>query len=381
MTTVSPERPGATVTVNDISTPALVLDLAALDRNIAVMARFFAEGSCRLRPHVKAHKTPAIARRQLAAGSTVGLTCATLAEAEAVRSFCDDILIANELIGATKGARAAALAGRGRLTVAVDSVVGLEGLAAAARAAGVSIGVLVDLDVGQGRCGLPPGAPAVDLAKRVCETAGVELRGVMGYEGHVQPIRDRAERRRAAGRSMEALVGTAEAIRAAGLPCPVVSTGGTGTFDLSGRYPGVTEIQAGSYALMDTDYGDVGVPFEQAFFVLGTVVSRPLPNRIVADCGHKSATKDHGTPAVVGIDGARITAFNDEHATIEVPPATAIAVGDRLRIRPSHTDPTVNLHDVFYVLDGERVVDVWEIAARGYPEHRDHAVQGLRSKV
>jgi len=207
------------VTITDIPTPALIVDLAALDRNIGAMARFFAEGSCRLRPHVKAHKTPAIARRQLAAGSTVGLTCATLAEAEAVRSFCDDILIANELVGGPKWGRAAALAGRGRLTVAVDSVVGLEGLAAAARAAGVTIGVLVDLDVGQGRCGLPPGAPAVDLARRVGETAGVELRGVMGYEGHVQPIRDRAERTRAAERSMEALVGTAAAIRAAGLPC------------------------------------------------------------------------------------------------------------------------------------------------------------------
>jgi D-serine deaminase-like pyridoxal phosphate-dependent protein len=377
MTTVNPERGGAPLSVNDIPTPALVVELAALDRNIVAMARFFAEGSCRLRPHVKAHKTPAIARRQLAAGSTVGLTCATLAEAEAVRSFCDDILIANEIAGAAKWARAAALARGGRLTVAVDSVPGLDGVAGAARAAGVTVGVLVDLDVGQGRCGVAPGGEALELARRVARTPGVELRGVMGYEGHVQPIRDRRERMAAAGRSMEALVGTAEAVRAAGLACPVVSTGGTGTFDLSGRWPGVTEIQAGSYALMDSDYGDVGVPFEQAFFVLGTVVSRPLPERVVADCGHKSATKDHGNPTVVGIEGARMTAFNDEHATIEVPAATAIAVGDRLRMRPSHTDPTVNLHDAFYVLDGDRVVDVWEIAARGYAEQR----AALQSKV
>jgi D-serine deaminase-like pyridoxal phosphate-dependent protein len=363
--TPTPER-----TIRDIPTPALIVDLPALDRNLTTMAAFFASGPCRLRPHVKAHKTPAIARRQLAAGSAVGLTCATLAEAEAVRDFCDDILIANELVGETKWKRAAALARGGRLTVAVDSVVGLDGLAAAARAGGVTIGVLVDLDVGQGRCGLQPGAPAVGLAQRAAATPGTELRGVMGYEGHVQPIRDRQERVRAAEQSMEALVATAAAIRAAGLACPIVSTGGTGTFDISGRHPGVTEIQAGSYALMDTDYGAVGVPFEQAFFVLGTVVSRPLPNRIVADCGHKAATKDDGTPIVDGIEGARITAFNDEHATIEVPESAAIAIGDRLRIRPSHTDPTVNLHDVFYVLDGDRVVDVWEIAARGYREHR-----------
>jgi D-serine deaminase-like pyridoxal phosphate-dependent protein len=363
-------RPAAPRTIDAIPTPALVVDVAALDRNIAAMAGFFADGPCRLRPHVKAHKTPAIARRQLAAGSTVGLTCATLSEAEAVRGFCEDILIANEVVGGTKWARAAALAGGGRLTVAVDSVTGLEGLASAALAAGVTIGVLVDLDVGQGRCGVAPGSAALELARRVAATRGVELRGVMGYEGHVQPIRDRQERTAAADQSMRALTGMADALRAEGLPCPIVSTGGTGTFDISGRHPGVTEIQAGSYALMDTDYGEVGVPFEQAFFVLGTVVSRPLPERIVADCGHKSATKDHGYPSIVGIEGARVTAFNDEHATIEVPPAAAVRIGDRVRLKPSHTDPTVNLHDVFYVIEGDRVVDVWEIAARGYAEQR-----------
>ena len=169
---------------------------------------------------------------------------------------------------------------------------------------------------------------------------------------------------------MQALVDTAELLRGAGLACPIVSAGGTGTYDVSGRVPGVTEIQAGSYALMDTDYGDVGVPFVPAFFVLGTVVSRPAPDRIVLDCGHKSATKDHGPPVVDGIAGARVTAFNDEHAVVAVPTECAAAIGDRVRLRPSHTDPTVNLHDVFYAIEGDRVVDVWPIAARGYPEHR-----------
>jgi len=169
---------------------------------------------------------------------------------------------------------------------------------------------------------------------------------------------------------MQALVETAELLRGAGLACPIVSAGGTGTYDVSGRVPGVTEIQAGSYALMDTDYGDVGVPFVPAFFVLGTVVSRPALDRIVLDCGHKSATKDHGPPLVDGIAGARVTAFNDEHAVVAVPRECTAAIGDRVRLRPSHTDPTVNLHDVFYAIEGDRVVDVWPIAARGYPEHR-----------
>lgn len=357
-------------TLADITTPALIVDVPALDRNIAAMARFFAEGECRLRPHVKAHKTPEIARRQLAAGSCVGLTCATVSEAEAVAGLTDDILIANEVIGAAKWARVAALARRVRVTTAVDSTVGIAGLGRAAHEAGVTIGVLVDVDVGQGRCGVAPGDAALTLARAVAATPGLELRGVMGYEGHVQPIRERAAREAAARASMTALVATADLLRSAGLPCAVVSTGGTGTFDISGRTRGVTEIQAGSYALMDADYGAVGVPFEQAFFVLTTVVSRPSPDRIVLDGGHKAATKDHGPPEVVGIPGARVTAFNDEHAVVAVPGDAVVAIGDRVRVRPSHTDPTMNLHDVIYAVDGDRVVDVWPIVARGYAEHR-----------
>ena len=361
---------GRPVLVDDIVTPALIVDVPTLDRNIAAMARFFAEGPCRLRPHVKAHKTPEIARRQLAAGACVGLTCATVSEAEAVTGLTQDILIANEVIGASKWTRVAALARRVHLTTAVDSAIGIEGLGHAARDAGVTIGVVVDVDVGQGRCGVAPGEAALALARVAGATPGLELRGVMGYEGHLQPIRERAARAAAARASMAALVETADRLRAAGLSCAVVSAGGTGTFDISGRTRGVTEIQAGSYALMDADYGDVGVPFEQAFFVLATVVSRPAADRIVLDGGHKAATKDHGPPGVVGISGARVTAFNDEHAVVAVPADAAVSIGDRVRLRPSHTDPTVNLHDVFYAVDGSRVVDVWPIVARGYAEHR-----------
>jgi D-serine deaminase-like pyridoxal phosphate-dependent protein len=353
-------------TLAEVPTPALIVDAGALDRNIARMARFFADGTCRLRPHVKAHKTPAIARRQLAAGSCTGLTCATVLEAEAVAGFCDDLLIANEIVTPDKCRRAAALAASRRVTVAVDSEEGLEALASAARAAGTTLGVLVDLNVGQMRCGVLPGAAALALAARAVAMPGLELRGVMGYEGHVQPVRDRAERTAQAQRAMAALVDTAAQLRAAGLPCPIVSAGGTGTYDISGRVAGVTEIQAGSYVLMDADYGDVGVAFEQAFFVLGTIVSRPAADRCVADAGHKSTTKDHGVPRVHGLDGATVTSLNDEHATIAIPRDCAIRIGDRVRLVPSHTDPTVNLHDVLYVFEAERVVDVWPVTARGY---------------
>jgi D-serine deaminase-like pyridoxal phosphate-dependent protein len=353
----------------EVPTPALIVDVAALDRNIARMAAFFADGPCRLRPHFKAHKTPEIARRQLAAGSCVGITCATVSEAEVAAELCDDLLIANEIVSADKCTRVAALARTVAITVAIDSVDGLAALASAAKAAGVTIGVLVDVDVGQGRCGVAPGDEGAVLARRAAATDGLTLRGVMGYEGHLQPLRDRTERVSRTREAMRALVATARQIRAAGTPCEVVSSGGTGTYDISGRVDGVTEIQAGSYALMDTDYISVGVPFEPAFTVLGTIVSRPTPQRCVADCGHKAMTKDHGHPSVKGVDGATVTALNDEHATIALPASCPLAIGDRVQLIPSHTDPTVNLHDVFYAVEGDRVVDVWPIAARGYAEH------------
>lgn len=372
--TRSPEPAAGRVTRprtrDEIPTPALLLDLAALERNITRMAAFFASGTCRLRPHVKAHKTLEIARRQLSAGSCSGLTCATVSEAEMVAPICDDLLIANEIVSASKCERVAALARRTRITVAVDSLAGLDALSQAAQAGGVRVGVLVDVNVGQNRCGVEPGEAALTLARRAVQLDALDLRGVMGYEGHLQPVRDRAERESRTRHAMQGLVHTAEEFRATGFPCDVVSAGGTGTYDISGRVEGVTEIQAGSYALMDTDYSGVGVPFEAAFAVLGTVISRPSRERCVADCGHKASSKDHGYPAVKGIDGAVVTALNDEHATLALPAGANVAVGDLIELLPSHTDPTINLHDVFYVVDGDRVIDIWPIGARGYPEQR-----------
>ena len=367
--------------VGGIPTPALVLDVAAMDRNIQRMASFFATGPCRLRPHFKAHKTPEIARRQLAAGSCTGLTCATVSEAEvAVAALSDllaqmsgDILIANEPVGPGKCERVAELAQRVPVTVALDSVTGLKAVDDAAARAEATVGVLVDLDIGMARCGVRPGVTAVSLGRQVVAAKRLRLRGVMGYEGHLVGLADRAEREARTRQAMAGLVDTADLFRAEGLPCEVVSAGGTGTYDISGRVDGVTEIQAGSYVLMDSDYGRLDIPFEQAFWVLGTVISRPEPGWCVIDCGHKSITKDHGYPAARDVVGAEVVALNDEHVTVSVPPDCRLSVGARVYFQPSHVDPTINLHDVFYVLDGDRVVGVWPITARGYPEHRDVA--------
>jgi D-serine deaminase-like pyridoxal phosphate-dependent protein len=358
-------------TIADIPTPALVIDLPAMERNIKRMADFFAEGECKLRPHFKAHKTPEIAKRQLAAGHCTGLTCATVAEAEVASEFCADILIANEVIGADKCGRVAALAKRGiGIIVALDSVTGLEQISAAASTAGVTIGAVVDVNVGMPRCGVQPGEPALALARRVADSSGVELRGAMGYEGHVVGIESRDERTSRGLRAMERLITSVQMIRDDGLPCDIVSAGGTGTYDITGRVEGVTEVQAGSYVLMDTAYSKLDIPFEHAFTVLGTVISRPTETLCVTDSGHKACTQDHGNPSVKGIEGANVLFLSDEHASIMLPPDAPHDVGDRIELLPSHIDPTINLHDVFYVIDGERVVDVWPITARGYGEQR-----------
>jgi D-serine deaminase-like pyridoxal phosphate-dependent protein len=355
-------------TLSDIPTPALLVDVAALDRNIRTMAGFFASRSCKLRPHFKAHKTPEIARRQLAAGSCTGLTCATVDEAEIAGPLASDLLIANEIVDPEKCRRVAALADRAAVTIAIDSAEGLEQISKAARETGVTIGALVDVNVGQNRCGVSPGQDAVTLAKLIARAPCMKLRGLMGYEGHAVGIAGRAEREAAVRRSMQLLVSTATMCADAGLPLEIVSAGGTGSYDISGDIAGITEIQAGSYALMDTDYGRLGLGFEQALSVLGTVISRPVPERCVADCGHKSCTKDHGNPSVRNIEGASVLALNDEHATIELPSTSRLKIGDRVQLIPSHVDPTMNLHDVLYALDGDAVVGVWPISARGHGE-------------
>lgn len=353
-------------TLSDIPTPALVVNVGALDRNIRRMADFFASRTCKLRPHFKAHKTPEIARRQLAAGSCTGLTCATVFEAEIASGVSDHILIANEVIGLDRCRRVAALAQRITVTIAIDSVAGLEQISAAARASGTTIGAVVDVNVGQNRCGVAPGTDAVTLATQIAGAPGVKLRGLMGYEGHAVGIANRAEREPSVRRAMDALASTARLFVDAGLTTAIVSAGGTGSYDISSGVEGITEIQAGSYALMDTDYAKLGLPFEHALSVLGTVISRPVPERCVADSGHKGCTKDHGNPSVKGVPGATVLTLNDEHATIALVPDCPLRVGDRIELLPSHIDPTMNLYDVLYAVDGNVVVGIWPIAARGY---------------
>ena len=325
-----------------LTTPALLVDATGLEANLRTMAR--ALPGDRLRPHVKAHKCTALAARQAAHGST-RFTCATIAEMEGMAraGFTEDLLLANEVADAT---RLGALARAGaRVTVAVDSE---ETIAAAARA-GVPE-VLIDVNVGLPRCGcrVEDAGRLADLAR----AAGLAVRGVMGYEGHIVGLEDRSRRTEMLGDSMTRLVLAADQVGG-----EVISAGGTGTYDIN---TSATEIQAGAYALMDTAYAKLGLPFVQALTVLATVIS-VSEGWVVADCGLKALGMDHGNPSV---EGAEVWFCSDEHLTLV--PAARVRVGDRIRVLPAHVDPTVAYHEHLHVVEGDEVTERWDVDLRGW---------------
>jgi len=330
------------VRVGDLTTPALLVDAGLLEHNLATMAA--ALPGARLRPHVKAHKCTALAARQAAHGH-VSFTCATTAEADGLAraGLGGDVLLANEVVDV---GRLQALARTGaRVTVAVDSAETIT----AASAAGVGE-VVIDVNVGLPRCGCAP-----DAAGRLADTAraaGLVVRGVMGYEGHVVGLEDRAQRVAMVAEAMALLLRAHQDVGG-----ELVSAGGTGTYDIN---RGATEIQAGSYALMDGAYDRLGLPFRPALTVLATVVS-VSPSWAVADCGVKALGMDHGNPS---IEGSAVWFCSDEHVTFA--PGTALSVGDRVRVVPAHVDPTVAYHERMFLVDGDDVLEAWPVDLRGW---------------
>lgn len=325
--------------LGDLQTPALVVDADVLDHNLSTMAH--ALPGARLRPHVKAHKCTALARRQADQGHS-GFTCATIREMEgmAAAGLGEDLLLANEVLNASR------LGGLdARVTVAVDS----EQTVVAAADGGVRE-VLIDVNVGLPRCGCPPdraGALA-ELARR----RGLTVRGVMGYEGHAMGVEDRAQRERLVQQSM-ALLGRAHA----DVGGELISAGGTGSFDCNRL---ATEIQAGSYALMDTAYDRLGLPFRRALRLEATVVS-VSEKFAVADCGLKALGMDHGDPEIVG---AKVWFCSDEHVSFA--PEQPVRIGDRIPVWPAHVDPTVAYHQQLHIVSGEDVLESWPVDLRGW---------------
>lgn len=325
--------------IGELQTPALLVDKAALDHNLATMSSGLP--GPRLRPHVKAHKCTGLAARQAAAGHRT-FTCATIREVEgmAKAGLGDDLLLANEVVDARRLGEIDA-----RVTVAVDS----EPVIEAAVAGGVRE-VLIDVNVGMPRCGCQPedAGRLADLAR----SRGIQVRGVMGYEGHVVGLPDRDTRIAMVAESMQSLMKAYEEVGG-----DVISAGGTGTYDIN---TWATEIQAGSYALMDTAYGKLGLSFRQALTILATVI-HTSPAYAVADCGLKALGMDHGEPT---IEDAQVWFVADEHITFA--PATPVKVGDKIRVVPAHVDPTVAYHEVIHLIDGDEVIESWPIDLRGW---------------
>jgi len=326
----------------ELQTPALLVDAELLDYNLRTMAA--ARPGASLRPHVKAHKCTALARRQAELGHR-GFTCATIREMEglAAAGLAGDLLLANEVVDARRLGQLDGL--EGRVTLAVDSPETIE-----AAASGGVREVLIDVNVGLPRCGCAP-EQAGALAQRA-HRLGLEVRGVMGYEGHAMAVEDAATRKRVVAESMEILRAAHAEVGG-----EVISAGGTGSYDCD---EGATEIQAGSYALMDTAYARLGLPFREALSVLATVLS-VSSSYAVADCGLKALGMDHGNPS---IDGAALWFCSDEHVTFA--PERPVRVGDRIRVRPAHVDPTVAYHERLHLVSSEEVLEIWPVDLRGW---------------
>jgi D-serine deaminase-like pyridoxal phosphate-dependent protein len=363
-TTIEPYERYVGRSVLDLPTPALVIDLEAAERNLRRMADFLRGGSVGLRPHIKVHKSIDAARLQMGLGGAHGVCTATLAEAAVmIRGGIDDVLIANQIVGSDKATATARLAGDATLMVAVDDVANLRELSAAATAAGTSINVLIEYDVGMGRGGIrdPTALPA--LAEAAVSAPGIRFRGLMGYEGHCMSIEDRDARARETRAAMDRLADAVALLESAGYPCEIVSGGGTGTYFVSAAGPPLTETQAGSYMVMDAFHGRLVPEFETALTVIGSVVSHRTDVAVV-DVGEKGVNAEDEPPQLLDCT-ASISFIHEEHmGLVDEVPGRLPGLGQRVTILPGYGPMTANLYAVYYVAREGVVIDIWPILAR-----------------
>jgi len=366
-----PAQPG--MREDEIDTPALLLDLDAFEFNLDRMAALLARTGAKLRAHAKTHKSPVIAKLQMARGA-VGQCVQKVTEAEVLAwGGIPDILVSNEVVGTTKLARLCALAKITHVAVCADDAAQVSALEAAAGSAGIRLPVLVEIDVGAARCGVAPGPDAVALAQRIAGSKHLIFGGLQAYHGSAQHKRTVAERRTMIEGAVDASRRTVEQLRQQGLGCPIVGGAGTGTFEIESLSGVYTEMQAGSYVFMDADYArnldEAGAPvhtFRHALFVLATVMSAPKRGLAVLDAGHKAVAVDSGLPLVWQRPDIRYVSASDEHGKLDVGSETTMpALGEKMRLVPGHCDPTVDRYDWYVGVRGGRVECIWPVAARG----------------
>lgn len=360
-----PAQPG--MRLDQVDTPALIIDLDALEANLDAMAAALAPSGARLRAHAKTHKSAVIAQMQMARGA-VGVCVQKVAEAEALAwAGVPDILVTNEIVGAAKLARLAALAPIVRIGVCVDDARQVRALEEAAAAAGVRLDVLVEVDAGMGRCGVAAGPDAVVLAQYIAAAPHLRFGGLQAYHGGAQHLRSPAARLEATGEAVARARRTVEQLRQRGLACAVVGGAGTGTFALEAASGVFTEVQCGSYCFMDADYArnTDAPPFRQALFVATTVMSTAQPGTAVVDAGHKAVAVDSGLPLVWQRQGLRYAGASDEHGRLEYDGGASPVLGEILLLVPGHCDPTVDRYDWFVGMRHGRVSCLWPVTARG----------------
>ena len=365
-------HPQVGASLDELDTPSMIVDLALMEENIDRLMQRFREKNIHVRPHLKTVKSPELARRLLAAGA-VGGCVAKVSEAEVMaQEGIDDLLITTEIVGKPKLSRLVTLIQHHpRIKVVIDSFIGAQELNTALHETRLEIDVLIDLNVGQNRCGVLPGKEALALAHYCSKLPYLHLVGVQGYEGHLQHIHSPEERTQRCHQAMRLLTETAAQLRFEGFPIEVVTTGGTGTAEICADYGGITEVQPGSFIFMDTDYRNaLGPTYANALTILSTVISRPTPTRAVIDAGLKSLSIDSGMPEPKGLPGIEYQPGGDEHGIltwtkIADPVQAHLEVGDRIELIPSHIDTTVNLHDHYYAYRDGTLEAIWPVAARG----------------
>jgi D-serine deaminase-like pyridoxal phosphate-dependent protein len=350
-----------------IDTPALLIDLDILEKNIETMSKFFSSVSAELKPMIKTHKCPIIAHKQIEAGAT-GIACAKLGEAETmVEAGIRDIIIANPVAGEPKVTRLVNLSKHSDLIVAVDDSSNVRHLAEVARAKGVGLDVVIEVDIGTNRCGTEAGQPTLELARIISDHRSLNLRGLHGYEGFCGSIKSLEERRETTHGALEKLVSTKDLLEDAGFDMEIVSAGGTPTYMITGKYPGITDAKPGTYVFMDAKVKSVeGLEdFGYAQTVLTTIVSLPRPEVAICDAARKSVSTEFGLPLVMGIDGVEYDSLQEAHGRLKVEPDTGLKVGDKIELLTTHCCTTANLYDYFHCVRDEELEAIWRIAARG----------------
>lgn len=355
-------------TPEELDTPFLCLDLDVMEANIRAMAAACKQHNVAWRPHAKGHKNAAIAQAQVAAGA-LGATCAKLGEAEVLAAGgVRDLLIANMIVGPHKVRRLVELRKIADPVVAVDHIDQVEPISQAMQAAGLRCRVIIEMDVGLSRVGTQPGEPTLQLAREIMKRPGVELCGIMGYEGHLMAVPDQEEKRKKVHAALDILVETKKQFEAAGLPCPIVSCAGSGSYQISITHPGITEVQAGGAIFMDAFYRDLCrvEGLEYALTIPTTIVSRSAPDRAIIDAGRKTLNIEVAKPQVQGRNDVRVKSLSAEHGVLELDPsAQSLKIGDRLRLIPGYEDLTVALHDKFYCFRNNKLVEIRNVEARG----------------